>query len=302
MLEGKRSFESIDIARDFVNRSEQAYNDAINALTHEIEKKEHCRILTLSGPSCSGKTTTANRIDRHLLTLGKDVHTISIDDFFYDRDLIYERAHARGEEPDFETVDAIDLSLFRKTVNAIRAGGEVIVPTFDFKTGKRSESRVFHAEERDVFLFEGIQALYPEIVSIIGKHDMFSIFIEVKEGVRFGDTVFLPEEVRFLRRLVRDNYFRNASPEFIYYLWEGVRQNEIKNIYPYIGDADFHISSSMAYGVNMLMSHVVPLFSSLLGHQTLSSNAAQWLDRLQGIEALSSELLPEDSVFREFVG
>ncbi len=302
MLEGKRVFCDEQEKKDFVNLSEKRYNDAISSLTQAISEQKDCRIFTLSGPTCSGKTTTANRIDRHLLEKGKDLHTISIDDFFYDRDTIYKRAKATGREPDFETVDAIDLSLFDATVSAIQRGGEVSVPTFDFKTGMRAEPRIFHAEERDVFLFEGIQAVYPEIVSIIGKNAMFSIYIEADDGISFGDVSYRKDEIRFLRRLVRDFHFRNAAPEFIYELWKGVRANELQNIYPNLGGIDFSINSTMAYDVNMLLPHLVPLFRSLLSHPTLASKAEYELSRLSGIEGLSPDLLPSDSVFREFVG
>ncbi len=302
MLEGRRVFCDEQEKKDFVDASEQRYNDAISHLTSAISAHKDCRIYTLSGPTCSGKTTTANRIDRHLLEKGKELHTVSIDDFFYDRDTIYKRAKEKGREPDFETVDSIDLDLFQKTVEAIRRGGEVTVPTFDFMTGARGEARVFRIEERDVFLFEGIQAVYPEIVSIIGKNEMFSVYIEAEDGISFGDVTYRKDEIRFLRRLVRDHQFRNAAPAFIYELWRGVRENEEKNIYPNLGGIDFRINSTMAYDVNMLLPHLVPLFQSLRSHATLASFAEFELSRLAGIEGLQKELLPRDSVFREFVG
>ena len=302
MLEGRRAFRNEEDARAFILESEACYNTAIDSLVSEILRRPSCRILTLSGPSCSGKTTTANRLDRAMALVDKDVHTISIDDFFYERDVIYKKAAERGEKPDFETVDAVDLDLFMKTVSEIQRGGEVYAPTFDFVTGKRGKPRLFHAEERDVFLFEGIQALYPEIVSIIGKSEMFSIFIEVHDGVSFGDALFLPEELRFLRRLVRDNKYRNAAPNLIYKMWSGVRANEIKNIYPNLSDVDFRMSSTMAYGVNMLRPHLIPLFTELLEDPEYTHLAAQELRRMEDIQPLSASLLPENSVFREFVG
>ncbi len=302
MKEGRLSFPDLLEAEAFVRASEAAYNDAVAETADAILRMPEARFVTLSGPSCSGKTTTANRLSQALASAGKDLHIISIDDFFISRREIYRRAAEKGTEPDFETIDAVDLPLFHKTVNAIRRGGEVDVPTFDFESGERGQNRKFRADRDDVFLFEGIQAVYPDIMQILGHEDCYSVYIEASESLRIGNSLFLPPEIRFFRRLVRDNKFRGADPLFVFSAWEGVRKNELKNIYPYTGGVDKTLNSTMAYGVNMLKPFLIPLLTEVLENATYGKEASRLLDAIREIEPIPASVLPANSVFHEFVG
>lgn len=302
MKEGKISFPDLLEAETFVAASEASYNDAVREAGRRILENERFRMATLAGPSCSGKTTTANRLSQMFLKAGRDLHIISIDDFFYGRHEIQRRAKETGEEPDYETVNAIDLGLFKTTVDAIRRGGEVKVPTFDFTLGERGAYRTFRADHDDFFLFEGIQAVYPEITSILGHSDCLSIFIEARSSLKIGDTTFLPPEIRFFRRLVRDYKFRASTPHFIFDIWENVRKNEVSNIYPYAEDADVHIDSTMAYGINMLKPELQPILSSMEKDPEFGEKARDLLGKIRDIQPIPSHILPENSVFHEFLG
>ncbi len=302
MIEGKSGFPDLLEAEAFVLASEASYNDAVREAGRRILGNERFRMATLAGPSCSGKTTTANRLSAMFAKEGRDLHIISIDDFFYGRHEIQRRAKEMGEEPDYETVKAIDLDLFRSTVEAIRRGGEVKVPTFDFTLGERGAYRTFCADHDDFFLFEGIQAVYPEITSILGHSDCLSIFIEARSSLKIGSEIFLPPEIRFFRRLVRDYKFRASSPHFIFDIWENVRKNEVTNIYPYADESDVHIDSTMAYGINMLKPELQPILDSMKKDMEFGEKAIGLLDKIRDIQPIPSHLLPENSVFHEFLG
>ncbi len=302
MKEGRLSFPDILEAEAFVRASEAAYNDAVAETAEAILHMPDLRFVTLSGPTCSGKTTTANRLSQALAEAGKDLHIVSIDDFFHSRREIYRRAAERGTDPDFETIDAVDVPLFAKTVNAIRRGGEVDVPTFDFESGERGKNRKFRADRDDIFLFEGIQAVYPEIMQILGHEDCYSVYVEASESLRIGNALFLPPEIRFFRRLVRDRKFRGADPLFIFKAWEGVRKNELKNIYPYTGGVDKSLNSTMAYGVNMLKPDLVKLLSEVVDDPTYGREARRLLEAIKEIDPIPTSLLPVNSVYHEFVG
>ena len=302
MKEGKISFPDLLEAEAFVEASEASYNDSVREAGRRILQNERFRMATLAGPSCSGKTTTANRLSQMFAKAGKDLHIISIDDFFYGRQEIHRRAKETGEEPDYETVNAIDLSLFRSTIEAIRRGGEVKAPTFDFTLGERGAYRTFRADYDDFFLFEGIQAVYPEITSILGHEDCLSVFIEAKSPLKIEEQIFLPPEIRFFRRLVRDFKFRASTPHFIFDIWENVRKNEVANIYPYADDADIHIDSTMAYGVNMLKPELESILLSMKDDAVYGEKARAFLETIRDIQPIPSSLLPENSVFHEFLG
>lgn len=302
MKEGRACFPDDLEAAAFVATCEASYNDAVRNAARRILSSDTYRMVTLSGPTCSGKTTTASRLLAAVTAADKDLHIISIDDFYYHRADIIRRAKEEGRAPDYETAEAIDLSLFEKTVAAIRRGGEVRVPTYDFVIGERTEDRIFRADEDDIFLFEGIQAIYPEVTEILGHADCLSMFIEAKDAIKINDKLFLPPEIRFFRRIVRDYKFRGSEPVFIFRNWEGVRKNELKNIYPHASEVDIHLDSTMAYGINMLKSSLIPLLTDVKDHPEFGSEARRMLDSLEGIEEISHSLLPANSVYHEFVG
>lgn len=286
--------------RGFVEACEAKYSASVTAACERALRGG--RIITLAGPTCSGKTTSARILDDAFLARGKELHTISIDDFYLDRAVLEARARESGMPLDYDSPSTIDLELFGKVVRDIDDGGTVTVPRFDFQSGTRTGFETFSVTDDDVFLFEGIQAVYPELTAHLAGHGFTALFISVDAPITvFGET-FAPETVRFLRRLVRDARTRGASAEFTFSLWGGVLANEQKHIYPNLGGIDCRISSGMDYELSVIKPFATALLASVPSDSPFAAEAAALAARLAPIPAIDASFVPQGSVFREFIG
>ena len=283
---------------DFVRECDAAYWTQVDGAIDRIVNTKNLKFLTLSGPTCAGKTTTSKAITDRLKKYNINVKLISIDDFFFDRD---NNLKIDGKA-DFDTVKAIDLDLFAKCVKGIHDGESVLLPSFDFITGKRAGYTEFLRTNHDIILFEGIQAVYPEITSLLSSEDYLSIFTNVNEDVLVGEYVFSPREMRLCRRLVRDAKFRSAPAYATFEMWKNVADNEDKNIFPY-AQSDIMIDTTLIYQFGVLKPYLSSLFNS---SETNDAEALKKfkdiIDRHACIEEIPSEFVPKNSVFREFIG
>ena len=159
MMISPLKFSSEAEIAEFVSKIEHSFEERLVDLIRAVNK-ENLKFAGLTGPTCSGKTTLANKIIEYMEAHDKQVCVISIDDFFYDRDILLEKTKIEGnEEIDFDSVNTIDLDAIEKTIEAIERGEIFELPRYDFKTGKRAEYRKTDPKDYDLFLFEGIQVL-----------------------------------------------------------------------------------------------------------------------------------------------
>ena len=292
-------------AEAFVRAGENAFRRSLSDAVETIVHKNHRRILTVSGPSCSGKTTASTRLMEALRKNGDQTVLVSIDDFFRDRP----ETKTTSETLDYDSVNAIDLAYLTEVIAGICRGETVRLPHYDFLTGKRDSYRAYQPDARNIYIFEGIQAVYPEVTSVLrtaseplGGYD--SVFICPDAPDDAENTILSDNDIRLLRRIVRDVRTRGASPEFTLHLWESVRANEDKNILPYTKNATVRINSYLPYELFV----IAPLCRSLLAVIPKDSpyyNRAQAL--LSCLDAFDSpyfscRMVPSDSVFREFIG
>ena len=281
----------------FINEAEQKYKNQVLKIANDIIRTNHIRILTLSGPTCSGKTTTSYILEHEIEKNGMTVKIISIDDFYRNRDEI-----SGAEKPDFESISAIDFPIFQSCVNKILKGDTAMLPLYDFVDGKRKGFEPYMPSSNEIIIFEGIQAIYPEILSILPKNISKSIYISVDEDVNAYGIYFNKREIRFLRRLVRDFLFRNATPEKTIELWKGVVENEDKNIIPNKKHADYIINSFMSYELGVIKSYLLNTIVYDFENEKETELYYTLKNKLENIVDLPSCLVPEDSVFREFIG
>ena len=301
-LEGKKKFASEDEARAFVETNENDFEKRLDEIAERVASDPGVRLVALSGPSCSGKTTTANKLISELESRGKKVHVVSIDDFFYDKDRLAEISKACGDgKIDYDSIKTIDFDALVECVREIFSDGKTLVPRFDFKLGKRVGYVEYDPDDDDLFIFEGIQAIYPEITEVFKKYPSVSIYICAQSGIRIGDTVFEPNEIRFLRRIVRDYNFRGASPEFTMYLWESVRSNEETNIFPYVEGCDVQIDSTLAFDVNILKPYLEDVLKKMPLDNEFIHKACRIIEKIKEIEPVSKEYLAENSLYNEFI-
>lgn len=299
MIQVRTHFLNEEEMQRYIADCEAEYLDYV--YTAEVLAQDS-RIITLAGPTCSGKTTTARILDDLFARRGKTLHTVSIDDFYFDRDVLEARARERGTPLDYDSPSTIDLDLFGKVVADIEDGGTVTLPRFDFQTGKRAGFETVAMTEGDVFLFEGIQAVYPELTRYLAGHKYVSLFISVENGLAYGDATFSPTELRFMRRLVRDARTRGASAEFTFSLWGGVLLNEETHIYPHLADVDYRIDSVLPYEVSVIKNDVLALLDTLPVGSEWASAASDLRQKLKDIPAIGKSFVPAESVFREFIG
>lgn len=291
-------------ARRLIETSEEVFTEILRrdvaALVGDHVAGGAVRMLTLSGPTCSGKTTTANHLIRQIENVGYHAVVLSIDDFFLDRG----RSNSvEGERPDYDSVKAIDLPAFSQCMESLRAGRVTRLPHYSFRTGKRDYYTEYSPTKQDIYVIEGIQAVYPEVVRILDA-DYKSIFIHVAEDVRCGDVMLTRYEIRLLRRIVRDYQFRSAHPEFTLFMWESVRQNEERSIYPNAGRCDVTIDSFLPYELFFLAADALPLLAEVPETSAYYKEARRLMALLEPFLCpyFQKSMVPADSVFREFIG
>lgn len=290
-------FQNENEIREFVIRAEEHYKKQVLDIADDIAEQDNIRFLTLAGPTCSGKTTSSYILEQEFENKGISTKIISIDDFYRSRYDI-----ADDEKPDYESITAIDLLLFKECVDKILKGKTAQLPVYDFVTGAREKYIPYEPKTNEIIVFEGIQAIYPEIVALLPKEAMRSIYISVDEDVEAYGVLFEKREVRFLRRLVRDYLFRSATPERTLELWKGVVDNEDKNIIPYENTADYIINSFLPYELGVIKPYVL----QKIEYNLENKNEKQLYEKLQrefaDIIEIPSRFVPQDSVFREFIG
>lgn len=295
-------------AQDLVVTWEQAFDRRLNEVAESISFAcihEGVQMLRLSGPSCAGKTTTAAKLEATLEAAGRSVYPISLDDFFHGKAYLQRHATAHNQgKLDYDSVDALDLETLHACVHDLLTKGRAEMPVFDFKLGDRKGYYTMDTtkdKNPPVFLFEGIQAVYPQVVAMLGDVPQRSVFISVETPIMVGDVLFEPNEIRLMRRLVRDEAKRNATPAFTLMLWHSVRANEENAIFPYAKDCDIHIDSAMGFDVHMLAPHLRRLLDL---HPVTGEDAVyvkELMTKLQGVEGISHHLLSPNSLYHEFI-
>lgn len=287
---------------DFIIKCDRAFDRKLASAAKRVSSVDGLKALTLSGPTCSGKTTTAKKLTECFGNLGKNVHIISIDDFYLDRDVLNARADADPEtEIDYDSFETIDFEAFCKCVDEIFSYKKVHIPKYDFKLGKRSGYIGINCSDDDLFVFEGIQAVYPHIREVLPKHAVKSIFVNVESAIVCAGEIFEPNEIRLYRRIVRDFNFRSASPEFTLYLWESVRANEEKNIFPYANTADVVIDSAMPYDLNIIKPYLMNVLGGVPETSAYADKAAEIRVKFKNVEEISGEYIAPTSLYKEFI-
>ena len=290
-------FKNDDEIRLFVEASEKNYKDQVLAIANQISDIDHIKFLTLSGPTCSGKTTTSYILEHEFEQRGMTVKIISIDDFYRNR------ADISGDDnPDFESISAIDFSIFKSCVTKILNGETAMLPIYDFKKGERTGFFPYTPVDHEIIIFEGIQAIYPEILSILPKEITKSIYISVANDVKAYGAFFEKREIRFYRRLLRDFLFRSATPERTLELWCGVVANEEKNIIPNEKNADYVIDSFLPYELGVIKPYLMNVVSFDFEKEHEKELYDQICLEFKNIIEIPSRFVPSDSVFREFIG
>lgn len=285
--------------RRFILNCERKFKDKLKS-SAECTLSRNNKVITLSGPTCSGKTTTAELFVSEINRAGHNAVVLSIDDFYKDN---LRRNLPPGAKPDFDSVKTIDTDYLAEFTDRLLLGKSVRIPRFNFLTGVRDGYTEYVPQEQDIYIFEGIQAVYPEVVSLF-REKYTSIFICVGDSVSVNGVAFSSYEIRLLRRLVRDSLFRNATASFTLSCWESVRENEDSAIFPNAQNPDVYIDSFLEYELFMIGKFALPMLSEIGRGEPYADIAEDLSERLREIDnpVFDTSLVPRDSMFREFIG
>jgi uridine kinase len=289
--------------KNTVEYYDRALEEHIDQAIAHIEEVPELRLLGLTGPTCSGKTTAARKITTHLEQRGLRVHVVSVDDFYFDKEYLHRRVASDPDvEIDYDSEDTIDVDLLAEITESLTACRPTQMPRFNFGPGTREIGEYITPGKKDVFLFEGIQILYPKVNEILNNgHTYRSLAICPCSSIEIGGEVFSPNEIRLCRRIVRDYYRRDTSPEFTFYLWKSVRENEEKNIFPNMHLCHATIDSTMPYEMGMLKPYLIPLLRQISETSPYFEEAKALSLRFRDIQDISASYMTENSLYKEFI-
>ena len=281
----------------YINSCEKEFRESVNSCADEILKNKNIKYTALSGPTCSGKTTTAKILTEKLKDHGLKVKTVSIDDFFFNREDLINEAQRNGTPPDMDSVKAIDIEALRSFVLALENGERAYLPHYDFVSGMRDGYERIEGNEFSLYIFEGIQAFYPEVLSLFKRDEIILLYISVMAEYKEGTCTLSPTEQRLMRRIIRDKKFRDTSAEKTLKHWDEVVKNERLHIDPFKDKADIKIDSTMPYGLGVMKKELLEVLSEVEGR-----TAEKYVQMLKDINGIDEKHVPKDSVLREFIG
>ncbi|MBQ8738234.1 MAG: hypothetical protein IJZ04_01925 [Clostridia bacterium] len=294
------SFENEQQKRDFVMACELDFEKRLCDVSNRV-KNTGVESLLLSGPTCSGKTTTANKIISDFEQVGRQVSVISLDNFFKPR--ADQRAIVDNDEIDYDSVNALDLDILTACVNQARQGRTVKMPIYDFITQTANKYETLKIDENGVIIFEGIQAVYPEITSLFKERDYIGVFINVDEDVMINGVFFSRDDIRLSRRLVRDYKFRGANAEFTLFLWDNVRKNEDQSIYPNKNAVcKVQLNSFLDYELFLLRGYIIDILNEVEENSKYYKKAMELRDKFLKLDTISYDYVPKNSLYTEFLG
>lgn len=288
--------------REFLASCSGSYMDSVGETARRIFSDESKKIITLAGPSSSGKTTTASLLSRSIGKLGAKAFTVSLDDFYYSHS---ENKYPLGEngEPDYESVYALDIEKLHRCFGELAEKGESVFPVFDFTKGERIDgARKIVLGKNDIIIVEGLHALNPVITENLKKENIFEIYVSVSSRVyeNDGSVLLSKRDLRFIRRMVRDNSFRATPPERTFEIWQSVMRGEDKYLFPFEELADVRLNSFHPCEPCVLAAQAIPLLNGVGGD--FASKAASLAEKLSLFRRIDKSLLPDDSLLREFTG
>ena len=288
-------------ASSIVNISEALQEKKIAKIAEDIAQRDDVRIVLISGPSSSGKTTTCKRLSIQLVCNGRRPVMMSLDDYFIDREQT--PRDAKGDY-DFESLYALNIPLLNKQLNALLAGEEVELPKYNFQKGKSEPSgQRLKLNPKDILVIEGIHALNPELTSHVPECQKFKVYASALTTILLDNHNYIPTtDNRLLRRIIRDDKYRGVSAQETIRRWPSVRAGEQKWIFPYQENADAMFNTAMIYELAVIKQQARQLLERVPRKAEEFSEAYRLNKFLSYFVDIPSDQLPYTSLLREFLG
>jgi len=301
---------------DIVRETNEAYERDIYYAAQTIQQRRHDagmhggpKIVIIAGPSSSGKTTTTIKLSQLLRDMGLSLVPLTVDHYFYDLALHPKDEHG---DYDYETPQALDLALINEHLTRLIAGEEVLLPFYDFKTGRQHRDHTpMRLGPNDIILIDSLHGLYPEMTGKIEPENKFKLYIEPLLQMKGPDGHYIRwTDVRLMRRMERDASHRAYDPRRTLEHWHYVRASELRNIVPYVNSVDHVVNSGLPYELPIMRHRLINSFAQWIQdyredplRQDAFKRAARVHAVLDAVTPVEDELLiPADALLREFIG
>lgn len=288
-------------AKHIVLLDEALHEKKISQIADKIAQNKNAKVILIAGPSSSGKTTFAQRLGLQLELNGLRPVTISVDNYFVERE---DTPKDVDGNYDFEDINAIDMNLFNDQILKLLNGEEVETPSFNFHTGhKEYRGEKLKLNKNDVLVIEGIHCLNDKLTESIPKENKFKIYISALTQLNIDEhNRIATTDNRLIRRLVRDHYFRGFDLRTTINMWPDVLAGERENIFPYQEQADAIFNSALVYELSVLKLMVEPLLFNIDRTDSTYLEARRLLNLLNSFIAIPETDVPSNSILREFIG
>ena len=292
-------------ATELINVSEALQEKRISQIADEILRRSlngtPTKLILISGPSSSGKTTFSKRLSVQLMANGLKPYPISLDDYFVNRT---DTPKDENGKYDYESLYALDLAFFNQQLQALLNGEEVELPRFNFTTGIREMSGThLRVTDNMILILEGIHALNPELTPQIPAENKFKIYVSALTTILLDDHNYIPTtDNRLLRRIIRDYKYRGYSAEETISRWPSVRAGEEKWIFPYQENADVMFNSALLFELAIIKDYAEPILRKVPNNRPEYSEAYRLRKFLEYFVPLQDKELPPTSLLREFLG
>lgn len=267
----------------------------------EIASRPDKKLIMIAGPSSSGKTTFSHRLSIQLMAHGLKPHPIAVDNYFVER---VNTPKDENGQYNFECLEAMDIELFNQQMSALLRGEKVFMPTFNFVTGmKEYKGNSLKLGPEDVLVIEGIHCLNDALSYSLPAENKFKIYVSALTQMNIDEHNRIPTtDGRLIRRMVRDARTRGASAQKTISMWPSVRRGEDENIFPYQESADVVFNSALIYELAVLKQYAEPLLFGIRPEDPEYLEAKRLLKFLNYFQGIDSNLIPGNSILREFIG
>ena len=291
-------------AAAFIEKTNRDYTKKVGAVASSIaDNIKEKPLVLLSGPSGSGKTTTAYRIKDALGEIGINSHIVSMDNYFITNSKLDEKSVPRDEEGniDLESPYRVDIPLFQEQMKLMSEGQKVDIPVFDFVTQEHSSYIPLTRKKDEIIIIEGIHALNPEVTGSTGEKAS-CVYVSVRTRLKTDNGDILhPSQVRLMRRLIRDRLFRGRSFDDIFAMFTSVQRGENLYIMPHKYRADYDVDTFIDYEASVYKSIIYDELKTYK-ETAFPDLRKMTLRYLKELEPISAELIPDNSLIKEFIG
>lgn len=287
--------------KELILFSEALHEKKIAEIANMVKERGNARMILIAGPSSSGKTTFAGKLSMALRVNGIKPVTISVDNYFVERT---DNPKDEFGNYDFECIEAIDTDLLNKHLLALLNGEEIEMPTFDFTVGtKRYLGNKLKLKDDEIIIMEGIHCLNDKLTQLIPSEDKFKIYISdlTVLNVDYYNRISTTD-TRLIRRIVRDNQFRNYKALHTLKMWYSVNRGEQKNIFPYQEEADVMFNSSIVYELAVFKDYAIPLLEEIGPEEQEYREARRLITLLKYFDSMDGSQIPNNSLIKEFIG